>query len=150
MKILKIGVGNNNEAFIEKNFCDGVNIISSDDNNKGKTIVIQSMMYALGNEPSFPATFEYRNYTYYVEFEIEGTKYCLCRHENSFVIRSKSDLSIFDNVSEFKRYWNKQIFTLPTISKDGINKIVDPVLFVQLFFVGQDNKDTSNIANKGF
>lgn len=64
MKILKIGVGNHNEAFIEKNFCDGVNIISSDDNNKGKTIVIQSMMYALGNEPSFPATFEYRNYIY--------------------------------------------------------------------------------------
>ena len=66
MKILKIGIGNHNEAFIEKNFCDGVNIISSDDNNKGKTIVIQSMMYALGNEPSFPATFEYRNYIYYV------------------------------------------------------------------------------------
>lgn len=150
MKILKIGVGNHNEAFIKKNFCDGVNIISSDDNNKGKTIVIQSMMYALGNEPSFPATFEYRNYIYYIEFEIEETKYCLCRHGNSFVIRSKSDLSVFDNVSEFKRYWNKQIFTLPTISKDVINKIVDPVLFVQLFFVGQDNKDTSNVANKGF
>lgn len=51
MKIRKVAVGNAAEAFIEGNFTNGVNIISSDDNNKGKTIVIQSMMYALGNEP---------------------------------------------------------------------------------------------------
>lgn len=55
MKIRKVAVGNAAEAFIEGNFTNGVNIISSDDNNKGKTIVIQSMMYALGNEPTFPA-----------------------------------------------------------------------------------------------
>lgn len=52
MKIRKVAVGNAAEAFIEGNFTNGVNIISSDDNNKGKTIVIQSMMYALGNETS--------------------------------------------------------------------------------------------------
>ena len=48
MKILKVAVGNAHEAFIEDNFTDKVNIISSDDNNKGKTIVIQAMMYAMG------------------------------------------------------------------------------------------------------
>ncbi len=52
MKILKVAVGNTSEAFIEENFSNGLNIISSDDNNKGKTIVIQSMMYALGNDPT--------------------------------------------------------------------------------------------------
>lgn len=150
MKILKVAVGNSSEAFIESNFSNGVNIISSDDNNKGKTIVIQSMMYALGNEPSFPVSFDYRNYIYYIEFEVMDTKYCLCRHGNSFLIRSKTELSIFDNVSEFKRFWNKQIFNLPIIVKDGVDRIVDPVLFLQLFFVGQDDKDTSNIAHKGF
>ena len=49
MKILRVAVGNSKEAFIESRFTEGLNIISSDDNNKGKTIVIQSMMYALGN-----------------------------------------------------------------------------------------------------
>lgn len=43
MKIRKVAVGNAAEAFIEGNFTNGVNIISSDDNNKGKTIVIQSI-----------------------------------------------------------------------------------------------------------
>ena len=44
MKIRKVAVGNAAEAFIEGNFTNGVNIISSDDNNKGKTIVIQSLL----------------------------------------------------------------------------------------------------------
>lgn len=62
MKILRVAVGNSKEAFIESRFTEGLNIISSDDNNKGKTIVIQSMMYALGNEPTFPTSFEYQKY----------------------------------------------------------------------------------------
>ena len=49
MKIRKVAVGNAAEAFIEGNFTNGVNIISSDDNNKGKTIVIQSMMTKFEN-----------------------------------------------------------------------------------------------------
>lgn len=42
MIIKKMAVGNSEEAFIEENFINGVNVISSDDNNKGKTITIDS------------------------------------------------------------------------------------------------------------
>ena len=55
MIIKKFAVGNSDEAFVEENFTSGINIVSSDDNNKGKTIAIQSMMYAIGNEPTFPS-----------------------------------------------------------------------------------------------
>ena len=85
MKILRVAVGNSKEAFIESRFTEGLNIISSDDNNKGKTIVIQSMMYALGNEPTFPTSFEYQKYYYYVEFEEHGKNYQICRSGNGFV-----------------------------------------------------------------
>ena len=150
MIIKKTAVGNKNEAFIESDFHKGLNIISSDDNNKGKTIEIQSMMYALGNDPAFPTTFEYKDYYHYIEFEVDGTTYKLCRFNNGFVLKHDSVLMLFDNVSELKRYWNKHIFTLPNIVKNQISKIVDPVLFLQLFFVGQDKKDTSNISHAGF
>ena len=40
MIIKKIAVGNSEEAFVEDNFTSGLNIISSDDNNKGKTITM--------------------------------------------------------------------------------------------------------------
>ncbi len=150
MIIKKTAVGNKNEAFIESTFNAGLNIISSDDNNKGKTIEIQSMMYALGNDPAFPTTFEYKDYYHYVEFEVDETTYQLCRFNNGFVLKHNSVLMLFDNVSELKRYWNKHIFILPNIVKNQLSKIVDPVLFLQLFFVGQDKKDTSNISHAGF
>lgn len=150
MIIKRTAVGNKNEAFIESDFHIGINIISSDDNNKGKTIEIQSMMYALGNDPAFPTTFEYKDYYHYIEFEVDETTYKLCRFNNGFVLKHDSVLMLFDNVSELKRYWNKYIFALPSIVKNQISKIVDPVLFLQLFFVGQDKKDTSNISHAGY
>ena len=149
MKILKSAVGNATEAFIENALSDGLNIISSDDNNKGKTIVIQSMMYALGNEPTFPTSFNYKDYYHYVEFMVDEITYCLCRYNNGFVLKRGTTLMLFDNVSELKRYWHKNIFSLPSVVKNQIPKIVDPVLFLQLFFVGQDKKDTSNISHAG-
>ena len=150
MKILKMAVGNSNEAYIEKNLTNGLNIISSDDNNKGKTIVIQSMMYALGNDPTFPTSFEFQKYYYYVEFEEAEKIYHICRSKDGFIVKQDSSMFIFDNVSELKRYWNKNIYSLPSIVKNQISRIVDPVLYIQLFFVGQDKKDTSNIAHRGF
>ncbi len=150
MIIKKMAVGNKDEAFIEEKFSKNLNIISSDDNNKGKTIVIQSMMFALGNEPTFPASFDYKAYYHYIEFEEKEISYCLCRYNNNFILKHGSILMIFDNVSELKRYWTKHIFKLPQIIKNQIAKIVDPVLFLQLFFVGQDKKNTSNIFHSGF
>ena len=150
MIIKRTAVGNSDEAFVENGYTEGLNIISSDENNKGKTIAIQSMMYALGNEPTFPATFDYKNYYHYVEFETNGILYNLCRKNSGFILKHNDSLMIFDSVSELKRYWHKHIFQLPEIIKNQISKIVDPVLFFQLFFVGQDKKDTSNISHAGY
>lgn len=43
MVIEYIGFGNNEEAFIEKRLSKKVNVIYSDDNNKGKTLLIQGI-----------------------------------------------------------------------------------------------------------
>lgn len=150
MVINLVAVGNSDEAFVEKNLSTGLNIISSDDNNKGKTIMVQSMMYALGNEPFFPTSFNYKDYYYYVKFTEKDIVYELCRYKDSYLLRFNSKIIPFESVSELKRYWTKHIFSLPEITKDQVKTIVDPVLFLQLFFVGQDKKDTSNIAHPGY
>ncbi|HCG3019776.1 hypothetical protein [Clostridium perfringens] len=150
MIIKKIYIGNEKHAFIDDRFSPKVNIISSNDNNKGKTIVIQSIMYCFGNVPAFPTSFDYKNYYYILELDHNQNTYLICRKGNNFIIKHKNQCSIFDNTSEFKRYWNKNIENLPSIPKDNTTRIVDPELFLQLFFVGQDKKITYDIANKGF
>ncbi|QAS52323.1 hypothetical protein [Halobacillus litoralis] len=150
MKIHKVAIGNSTEAFIESSFSDTLNIISSDDNNRGKTILVQSMMYCFGNVPTFPSTFNYQDYYHIVGFSVGNKSYSLCRKKNSFILKDNTSLMVFDSVSELKRYWTKNIFKLPIILKDGQQKIVDPELFLQLFFVGQDKKETDNISNRGY
>ncbi len=150
MKILKMAIGNREEAYIEHSFSGGLNVIYSDENNKGKTIVVQSMMYALGNRPIFPDSFNYKDYFHYIEIEHEDRQYAIARIGDSFIVRCDREIRIFDGTSEFKRYWNTSIFPLPQIVMNGNKKIVDMELFIQLFFVGQDGKDTSTIFNQGY
>lgn len=150
MEIKAIYIGNSEEAFAFENFQSGLNIISSDDNNKGKTIVIQSIVYCLGNIPVFPTAFDYENYFHILHIEHNNEIIKICRKAKNFIVKKGKEYAVFDNTAEFKRYWNKNIQTLPLIKKDNVWRIVDPELLVQVFFVGQDKKTTSNIVNRGW
>ena len=121
MIIKQIAIGNEIEGFVESSFSDGFNIISSDDNNKGKTIVIQGILYALGNEPpAFPSSFDYKQYIYILQFEESGREYWICRKNNEFAIYNNESLYFAESISEFKRYWDKNISSLPRIMVNNI------------------------------
>ena len=150
MIIKTVALGNNEESYIEKRISDGVNIILSDDNNKGKTILIQSMLYAIGNNPIFPDSFDYKNYYYYLKFEQNDKDYEIIRKGDSFIVQTDNILHMLDGISELKRYWTKEIFDLPEFQFRGKQHLSDLELFIQLFFVGQDAKNTSNIFNSGY
>ena len=52
----------------------------------------------------------------------------ICRSGDGFILRQASSVSIFDNVSQLKRYWNKNISPLPSIVKNQLSRIADPAL----------------------
>lgn len=149
MIIKAIYIGNKEEAYINDDFQEGLNIISSDDNNKGKTIVIQSIMYCLGNMPGFPASFPVDKYYYILHIEVSGKLIKICRKGKNYIVNNGMEYFVFDTTAEFKRYWNKNIDRLPLITVNNIKRLVDPELLIQIFFVGQDVKTTSDIVNKG-
>lgn len=150
MIIKSVYIGNLEEAFIEDNFTKGFNVLYSNDNNKGKTIVIQSIMYCLGSNSVFPASFNHEDYYYILTIESDNELYDICRKKNNFIIKSKGDFFVFDNISEYKNYWNKHINKLPIIFKDGRRRLADLELLTQMFFTGQDKKITHDILNSGW
>ncbi len=150
MRIIKVAFGNSNEAFIETRLIDGVNVIFSNDNNKGKTILIQGMMYALGNDPIFPSGFDPKTCYFYVSFEHNSIFYEFLRKNNSIVIKFNDNIHLLDTVSELKYFVNKNIFTIPNIVKDDQLKTVDLSLLYQLFFVGQDRRNPSGLFITGY
>jgi hypothetical protein len=150
MIVLETGFGDATEAFLENRISPGVNIIFSDDNNKGKTLVIQGLMYSMGNEPIFPSGFNHRNYMFYSKIESGGTEWSLLRKNNSMLVFSNGKILAFDSISEFKHYFHSTIHNLPIIKKDKSNKIADLALVFQLFFLPQDKRNTSNVFNSGY
>ena len=66
MKIKKVAFGNTDEAFIESRFRTILNIIFSNNNNRGKTLLMQGLMYSLGYESIFPSTFN-SNYIIFIQ-----------------------------------------------------------------------------------
>jgi hypothetical protein len=149
MKIKKVAFGNSIEAFIENRFGDNVNIIYSNDNNRGKTLLMQSLMYSIGYDSIFPSSFDSNLYFFFSEIEIENQTFHFLRKKNSIIIKSKNLFHICNTISEFKYYFDKEILKLPRIIKDGKEKIVDPSLLYELFFLGQDKRNTSTLISKG-
>lgn len=151
MLIKKIAFGNLEEAFIEKRLTDGVNIIYSDENNKGKTLLFQAFMYSIGNTPIFPGNFKKDDYYFYSMINCAGVDYEFLRKKNTFLVRYLQEFHIFETLSELKYFLKQQnIFNIPVIEKNGREKVADLELFYELFFVGQDSRNPSNIVNKGY
>lgn len=151
MLIKKIAFGNLEEAFIEERLTDGVNIIYSDDNNKGKTLLFQAFMYSIGNTPIFPGNFKKDDYYFYSMINKSEVDYEFLRRKDTFLVRYLQEFHMFETLSELKYFLKQQnIFDIPVIAKNGREKVVDLELFYELFFVGQDNRNTSNIINKGY
>lgn len=149
MIIKKAAFGNTNEAFIENRFTNKTNIIFSNENNRGKTLLMQCLIYSLGYESIFPSGFDTKKYFFYSEIEIENRKFEFLRKGNSILVLNREQLYIFNSITEFKYYFDQEIYPLPKIDKDGQQKAVDLSLFYELFFLGQDKRNTSNLIIKG-
>ena len=151
MIIKSIALGNVEEAYVEERLTAGVNIIFSDDNNKGKTLVMQGMMYAMGNQPIFPKGFNYRSNYFYCKAEINDEEIEFLRRDSSFLVKRQGAQYSFDNVTELKYFLvDENIFNIPQISKDERMVIADLSLFYELFFIGQDKRNPSNTINSGY
>ena len=151
MIIKCIALGNSGEAYVEERLKNGVNIIFSDDNNKGKTLVMQGMMYAMGNQPIFPKGFKYRTNYFYCKIEIENQEIEFLRKDSSFVVKKQGRYYTFDNVTELKYFLvDEGIFNIPKISKDEHMIVADLNLFYEMFFIGQDKRNPSNIISAGY
>lgn len=151
MIIKSIALGNSKEAYVEERLKDGLNIIFSDDNNKGKTIVMQGIMYAMGNQPIFPKGFNYRENYFYCKVEIGKKEIEFLRRDSSFVVKKQEHYYTFDNVTELKYFLvEEHIFGIPQINKDDHMVVADLNLFYEMFFIGQDKRDPSNTINSGY
>lgn len=143
-------IGNGIESYVENNFSTGMNVIYSLDNNRGKTILMQSVMFCLGAIPTFPDGFPFREYTYIVDLDCDGKSITVARKHNSFVVKTADGIQALESVEAFKRFWSDNISELPEIVKDGRAVVVGMELYTQMFFVGQDGLSSAKVNSGHF
>ncbi len=149
MQIKKIAFGDNQEAFIESRLTGGVNVIYSDDNNRGKTLVMQGLMFSLGYESIFPSSFHYKDKYFYSEIEVNGESYEFLRKKNTVALKTDGAMQIFNSVGELRYFLDKFVFRIPKVQKDNRATLVDLSLLYELFFIGQDSRNPSGLISKG-
>ncbi|TDW25087.1 hypothetical protein EDD63_10628 [Breznakia blatticola] len=148
MIIKKVAIGNSQEAYVESRINNGVNILFSLDNNKGKTVVLQSISYTLGASDSFPDGIDIKNYYTYLECTINEKDLKIVRRKNCILLIENEKLHIFDSISEFKYFVNSSIIPLPKYKKANKEKIVDFSVYYEMSIIPQDKRNPANIINK--
>lgn len=149
MLIKKIAIGNKQEAFIEDRISNSVNVLFSDDNNRGKTIVIQGLMHSLGYSSIFPTGFNFEDFYFYSHIEISGQNIEILRHRKTFIVKSEEYFQVFSTVRDFRYFFDENLIKFPRIWKDDHARMVDFDLFYELFFIGQDNRSPSRLITNG-
>ncbi|MBE6473417.1 MAG: hypothetical protein E7Z99_07615 [Coriobacteriaceae bacterium] len=150
IKINSAYIGNEGESYIQDGFTDGLNIITSKDNHVGKTIVMQSIMYALGADAMFPANFEYRQYLFIVDIDIDGHELSILRNKDLFVVKDADSIIPLEGKGAFDEYWSEHISPLPSIVKKGVPVRVGLPLYTQMAFVSQAGRNTSRVMGGYF
>lgn len=149
MKINLVAIGNSSEAFVENRFNSGVNLLYSVKNNRGKTLVMQGAMYALGNIPIFPDNFEYKKYYFYIEIDVDGCDIYILRFNDSFFVYMNNETFVYQSVEEYSMFFDSTIMKRPSILVKGVETNASLDLLFQMFFIGQDKRNTSQIFHKG-
>ncbi|RPF59765.1 hypothetical protein [Vibrio crassostreae] len=143
-------VGNREESFFEDRLSDRVNVIYSDDNNRGKTLVMQGLLYSIGNSSIFPDGFNEKEYTFYSLVRIGEIDYQFVRKGSTFVVKSEGLLKIFDTDSELRSFIASLVGTIPRVHKKGTDVTVDLTTFYEMFFIGQDKRNPSSLIGNGY
>lgn len=146
IKIKAVYIGNGAESYIEDRLTDGINVIYSLDNNRGKTILMQGAMYALGAIPTFPERFPYREYIYIVDLDVDGKEVSVLRSRNAFAVKTTDGLNAFENEADYSRYWSDNFRSLPSIVKDGRLTSAGLQLYTQMAFIGQDDISSAKVT----
>lgn len=146
IKIKAVYIGNGAESYIEDRLTDGINVIYSLDNNRGKTILMQGIMYALGAIPTFPERFPYREYIYIVDLDVDGKEVAVLRSRNAFAVKTSDGLNAFENETDYSRYWSDNFRSLPSIVKDGRLTSAGLQLYTQMAFIGQDDISSAKVT----
>lgn len=124
-------------------FHTGKNLLTSDHNHLGKSVVMKSIFHTLGAEVYYPAPIRRLNLLTYIDFSLKNNRYRIARLKNTFVLYcNESFVQSFSSVAEFEEKLC-ELFNLEInlVGKDEDGSIVKcpPAYYYMPYYVDQEN-----------
>lgn len=129
-------------------FSEGKNLLTSERNHLGKSVIMKSIYYALGAEVFFPNPIKSVNLLTYIDFTVNTYEYRVCRLNKSFILYKNGEfVNKFISVTDFGNSL-EDIFKLQInlVGKDALGSITKcpPAFYYMPFYVDQENGWAAN------
>lgn len=133
----------NNKEAKKVEFSPEKNMITSDGNHYGKSVIMKSLYYTLGAEVFFPNPIKLLNYMTIISFVLDGKEYTVGRLNSMFVVfKQKTFVNKFHNVAEFGSFLSELFeFEIELVGKDAEGTITKcpPAFYYLPYYIDQEN-----------
>lgn len=129
-------------------FQSGKNLLTSDHNHLGKSVIMKSIFYTLGAEVFFPAPIKRINLLTFIDFSLDSRIYRIARLKNTFVLYcDNAFVGYYASTGAFEEKLSK-LFKLEInlVGKDEDGSIVKcpPAYYYMPYYVDQENGWAAN------
>lgn len=144
--ILLVDLTNKEAKKIE--FAPGKNMLTSNGNHYGKSVIMKSLYYTLGAEVYFPNPIKSLNYMTILRFTLEDKQYIVGRLNSMFVVfRNSKFIKKYHNVGDFGDFLSDLFkFEIELVGKDAEGTIekCPPAFFYLPYYIDQENGWSTN------
>ena len=124
-------------------FSPNKNLLTSDQNHLGKSVIMKSLYYTLGAEVFFPAPIKRINLFTYIDFSLNGHEYRVCRLKSTFTLYCDNTfISYYSSVGEFEEALSELFnFEISLVGKDVNGSIIKcpPAFYFLPYYIDQEN-----------
>ena len=119
------------------------NLLTSDQNHLGKSVIMKSLYYTLGAEVFFPTPIKRINLFTYIDFSLNGHEYRVCRLKSTFTLYCDNTfISYYPSVGEFEEALSELFnFEISLVGKDANGTIIKcpPAFYFLPYYIDQEN-----------
>ena len=123
-------------------FSEGVNLITSDNNSRGKSVVMKSLYHSLGANSDFDDIFTKDNVLFDLQLEYDGKLFRVCRFKDSYRVFKNSELIKTvkrGNINELSLFFKEEIDTYVYLkNREKTTELAPPAFLFIPYYLDQD------------
>lgn len=123
-------------------FSEGVNLITSDKNSRGKSVVMKSLYHSLGANSDFDDIFTKDNVLFDLQLEHNGNLFRVCRFKDSYRVFKNHELIKTvkkGNINELSLFFKEEIDTYVYLkNREKTTELAPPAFLFIPYYLDQD------------